>query len=167
MEQINKVVSNRIREDSNCCNLSMDQDNILAPIHWKDPRFGTLKINCDATIGTHFSSIALVARDLRGSIVLVMSKKVYTASPLQAEAEAILWASLVASNSNMEIVCVESDSKLCIDALQCKMEDIPWCIRSGCAAVLYVFQSHPSWDFNWVKRGANHTPHTFGQMVSQ
>ncbi len=82
MEQINRVVSNRIREHSNCCNLSMDQDNIPAPIHWKAPRFGTLKINCDAAIDTHFSSIALVARDLRGSVVLVMSKKVYTTSPL-------------------------------------------------------------------------------------
>jgi hypothetical protein len=117
----------------------MDQDNIPAPIHWEAPRFGTLKINCDVVVGTHFSSIALVARDLRESVVLVMSKKVYTTSPLQAEAKAILWASLVASNSNMETICVESDSNLCIDALRCKIEDSPWCIHSCCAAVLYVF----------------------------
>ena len=84
MEQINRVVLNRIREHSDCRSLSIDQDNIPAPIHWKTPRSSTLKINCDAVVGTHFSSISLVARDWKGSVVLAMSIKVYTTSPLQA-----------------------------------------------------------------------------------
>ena len=60
-------------------------------------------------MGLRFSSVAIVARDLRGSMVLAMSKKVYTTSPLQAEAEAIFWAAQVANSLGLEHVCLESD----------------------------------------------------------
>ena len=53
-------------------------------------------------MGLHFFRIALVVRDWKGSVVLAMSKKAYTTSPLQAEAKALLWASQVASNLDLD-----------------------------------------------------------------
>ncbi len=57
---------------------------------WQVPPSRCLKFKCDAAIGPSFSSIALVAEDWRGKVVLALSKKAYTTNPLQAEAEAIL-----------------------------------------------------------------------------
>uniref|UniRef100_A0A2N9ETV9 Reverse transcriptase zinc-binding domain-containing protein n=1 Tax=Fagus sylvatica TaxID=28930 RepID=A0A2N9ETV9_FAGSY len=53
---------------------------------WQVPPSRCLKFKCDAAIGPSFSSIALVARDWRGKVVLALSKKAYTTNPLQAEA---------------------------------------------------------------------------------
>ena len=52
---------------------------------------GMLKFNCDAAIGLHFSSIVVVTRDWRGSMVLALSKKAYTTSSLQARAGPEVW----------------------------------------------------------------------------
>ena len=76
-------------------------------------------------MGSQFSSVAIVARDLRGLVVLAMSKKVYTTSPLQAEVETIFGVAQVANSLGLEHVCLESDSKLVIDALHDKVEEIP------------------------------------------
>ena len=114
-------------------------------------------------MGSQFSSVAIVARDLRGSVVLAMSKKVYTTSPLQAEVETIFGVAQVANSLGLEHVCLESDSKLVIDALHDKVEEIPSRIRSCCAAVLFLFESQSSWVFNWVKRGANNAPYVLAR----
>ena len=63
----------------------------LESIRWERLKVGVIKINCDATVGRHFSSIVAVAHDWRGNMVFAFSKKVNTIIPLQAEAEAILW----------------------------------------------------------------------------
>uniref|UniRef100_A0A2N9HSP4 RNase H type-1 domain-containing protein n=1 Tax=Fagus sylvatica TaxID=28930 RepID=A0A2N9HSP4_FAGSY len=46
----------------------------------------------DAAVGLSSSSIAVVARNWRGEVVLARSKRVNTKIPLQAEAKALLWA---------------------------------------------------------------------------
>ena len=47
----------------------------------------TLKCNYDAAVGLSFSSIAVVAIDWKGKVVLALSKKVNTTIPLQARSE--------------------------------------------------------------------------------
>ena len=42
---------------------------------WTRPKCGVIKINCDAVVGSRFSSIAVVARDWRGKLVFALSKK--------------------------------------------------------------------------------------------
>ncbi len=49
---------------------------------WSPPTLGFIKINCDAAVGKDFSSIAVVARDWRGTVVLARSKMVNTIIPL-------------------------------------------------------------------------------------
>ena len=57
-------------------------------------------------------------------VVLAISEKVYTTSLLQVEAEAILWASLLAVSGGWDVVDVESDSKSCIDVLRHNLLDV-------------------------------------------
>uniref|UniRef100_A0A2N9IJ29 RNase H type-1 domain-containing protein n=1 Tax=Fagus sylvatica TaxID=28930 RepID=A0A2N9IJ29_FAGSY len=81
------------------------------------PAEGWVKINVDVALGDSHSSLAMVVRDWRGTGVLAISQKANTSIPLQAEAEALLWAAQVASEQGLAQVCFESDSKICIDAL--------------------------------------------------
>lgn len=46
-------------------------------------------MKCDAAVGVSTASIAIVARDWRGIVVLALSKKVNTTIPLQAKVAAI------------------------------------------------------------------------------
>jgi ribonuclease HI len=57
--------------------------------------------------------------------VLAISRKANTSNPLQAEAETILWAAQLASDQGWDRVCIESDSKICIDALQGHISNSP------------------------------------------
>ncbi len=56
---------------------------------WQPPPGGSFKVNCDASVGVSTASIAIVARDWRGIVVLALSKKVNTTIPLQAKVAAI------------------------------------------------------------------------------
>ncbi len=62
--------------------------------------------------------IAIIARNSRETLVLALSKKVYTTIPLQAEPKALAWALTVAIDLNLERVYFESDSKICVDTPQ-------------------------------------------------
>ncbi len=75
--------------------VDLPHTKIISP--WLVPLPRTLKFNCDAAVGLSYSSIAVVARDWRGKVVLALSKKVNTTIPLQVEAEAILWATSIAA----------------------------------------------------------------------
>ncbi len=84
-----------------------------------------MKLNCDAAMGYDFSTIAIVARDWRGIVVLALTKKVNTTIPLQAEAEALAWAVLVVADLGVERVTIESDSKSCVDCIHGVVSDAP------------------------------------------
>ena len=84
---------------------------------WFNPDRGTIKINVDVACNNESSSIAVVARNWSGDVVFACSKRVNTTLPLQAEAEAIIWALSLAANLGFVSISIESDSKTCIDAL--------------------------------------------------
>ena len=74
-------------------------------------------IICNAAIGNIWSYVAIVAWDWRGTLVFALSKKVETAIILvQAEVEAINWATLQVVSHSIESAIVESDAKICVDA---------------------------------------------------
>ncbi|KAL0006931.1 hypothetical protein SO802_008433 [Lithocarpus litseifolius] len=93
--------------------------------HCHRPEQGAVKINCDAAVGLNHSFIAIVARDWRGDLIFSLSKRVETNLPLQAEAEAINLATCVAVNRGFENVVVESDAKVCIEALKAPTDAMP------------------------------------------
>ncbi len=80
----------------------------------------------DAAIGKTYSCIVVVARDWRGEVVLAISKKTNTTIPLQAEAKALLWATQLAGDLEVEMTCFESDSKLVIEAASRTDMDFSW-----------------------------------------
>ncbi|XP_065638222.1 uncharacterized protein LOC136071171 [Quercus suber] len=97
---------------------------------WSPPRRFLIKINVDAAIGPKFSAVAVMARDWRGKLVFACSQKVNTIFPLQAEAYAMKWALLLAAKLEFEGIYIESDSKICCDALTISSQASPWRIRS-------------------------------------
>uniref|UniRef100_A0A2N9F3J3 RNase H type-1 domain-containing protein n=1 Tax=Fagus sylvatica TaxID=28930 RepID=A0A2N9F3J3_FAGSY len=94
-------------------------------VKWSLPNQGSLKINCHVAVGRSCAFIAVVVRNWRGSMVFALSKKVNTNVLVQAEAEAILWALYIASSIGHFHFVIESDSKLCIDAIIGRGSNIP------------------------------------------
>ena len=92
---------------------------------WKKLPRDSIKINVDATFKDSNSSIAVVARDWRGEVVFACAKRVYSNIPLQAKAEAIKWALSLAKSLDTTAMIVESDSKVCVDALAPSGKKVP------------------------------------------
>ncbi|KAK9987874.1 hypothetical protein SO802_028113 [Lithocarpus litseifolius] len=97
---------------------------------WSPPRHLSVKINVNAVIGPNYSSLALVARDWKGDLVFAYSQKAKTTFPLQAEAEAVRWAISLAAKLEAENVIIETDSKICHDAIHELILPPPWRIAS-------------------------------------
>ena len=92
--------------------------NITHPLQpWSPPTRLPVKINVDATIGPNHSSLALVARAWRGDLVFSCSQKAKTTFPLQVEAGVMRWAISLATKLEADNVIIETDSKICHDAI--------------------------------------------------
>ena len=126
---------------------------------WSKPDRDTIKINVDVACNIESSSIAAVDRDWRGEMVFAYSKRVNTTLPLQAEAEAIIWA----LNLDVDSISIESDSKSCIDALRCPNQDVPWRIKTICSDVLALKLNFTNCRFSWVAREANVVAHVLAK----
>ena len=118
-----------------------------------------LKLNCDAAVGDLSSCIAVVARDWRGMLVFAISKKVNTNIPVQVEAYAILLAAHIALNFTFCNCIIESDCKVCIDAISAGGKVIPWRLVNFVDTVKNVVSEHGHVIFNWVHREANQATH--------
>ncbi|XP_030963966.1 uncharacterized protein LOC115985138 [Quercus lobata] len=130
---------------------------------WSKPDRDTIKVNVDVAYNTEKSSIAAIARDWRGGVVFACSKRVNTTLPLQAEAEAIIWALNLAANLDTDSIFIESDSKTCIDALKCPNQEAPWRIKTICNDVLALKSNFSNCSFSWVAREANVAAHVLAK----
>ena len=156
-------INNHCREFGALRYFHFSPSRVGQSLHWICPPHGCIKFNCDAAIGVDCSCLVVVARDWRGTVGLAISKKVNTTIPLQAEAEAILWASQLAEDLGLVAVQFESDSKQCMDAVNSRDVVIPWRVYSCISNVKYSFVAYPSWVFSWVNRKANGAPHTLAR----
>uniref|UniRef100_A0A2N9ED69 RNase H type-1 domain-containing protein n=1 Tax=Fagus sylvatica TaxID=28930 RepID=A0A2N9ED69_FAGSY len=111
-------------------------------------------------------SVLWLLRDWRGKVVLALSKKVNTTIPLQAEAEAIFWATSIAADQRLNRVCFKSNFKTCMDCLSSPRSDSHWRISSFMSQVCSLTSSHPSWSFKWVCREVNSAPDALASLVS-
>ena len=80
-------------------------------------------------------------------MVLAVSHKVKTTIPLQAEAEAIAWASRIAVNLEVDQIYIESDSKTCMDHIRGAVQNFPWRISRLLVDLLALAATHPCWSF--------------------
>ena len=65
--------------------------------------------------------------------------------------EAIPWAAQIACDQGWVRVCVESDSKICIDAFHGRISDSPWRIQICVSKLCALFSSHPLGLLNGLK----------------
>ena len=133
---------------------------------WPTPPPGTIKMNVDATISNDRATIAVVARSHREIIVNVWTKPLEYSNPTVAEASAIWLALELAKAANFKSVCIESDAKVCIDALAGPTIEFPWKIRALALQSLHLASCFSFCSFNWVRRNANQVAHAVAKVAS-
>ena len=82
-----------------------------------------------------------------------------TKDPLIAEALAIKWALELVQMERYPNIIVESDSKVCIEAITGITADSWWKIDALCSDVVTLGLSFSSVCFSWVRREANSLAH--------
>uniref|UniRef100_A0A2N9IF45 Reverse transcriptase zinc-binding domain-containing protein n=1 Tax=Fagus sylvatica TaxID=28930 RepID=A0A2N9IF45_FAGSY len=132
---------------------------------WEPPDDGIIKMNVDAAIGKDKATIAVVARNHQGSIIKVWAKLTSHLEPALAEATAINWALEIAKLENFEHICIESDAKFCVDALNAPIDVYPWKILAPISLSLDLADNFSFCSFLWVRRDANHVVHVLAKVA--
>ena len=133
--------------------------------YWTAPPPGSMKLNIDAAIRHDLAAIAVVARDQKGIITNAWAKEIELSDPVVAEAAAINWALQLAANEEFANICVESDAKVCIDALAGSIDDCWWNIRAITARSLDLAVNFDSCNFLWAGRNANQVAHMLAKVI--
>lgn len=74
-------------------------------------------MNVDAAINNLSSSLVAIARDDKGIVIKAWARTHTSSSPIQAEANAILWVAQLAKMERWDHIIVEGDAKACFDPL--------------------------------------------------
>ncbi len=75
------------------------------------------------------------------------------------EASAINWAIEQAECENYKSICVESDAKLCIEALSFSLVECPWKIHAQTSLSLGLASHFNLCTFLWARQDANQVAH--------
>lgn len=126
---------------------------------WLPPPPNVIKLNVDATFSGSVAKIAVVARDHNGSVLQAWLKQIASFDASCAEAVAIVWALEIASSLNFSCIYVESDAKLCVDAVLGKSVDCFWSFQTLCTNAQFLTLNFSFCKFMWVRREANSVAH--------
>lgn len=88
-------------------------------------------------------------------MVFACCKRVNTTFHFQAKVEAIKWTLWLALDLDAEAICIEINSKICVDALSSPSMEIPWRITCICSDILALKSQIQNCCIFWVARGAN------------
>jgi ribonuclease HI len=133
-------------------------------LYWRPPPRGIIKLNVDVAILQDAAKMAVVARFDSGHIFKAWAKLIHTTEPLVAEASTILWALQLAKVEKLCGIMVESDSKLCVDAISMGMAICDWKISTLCYDAIGLAAEFFSCNFFWVKREANMAAHSLAKF---
>ena len=134
------------------------------PLGWLSPsglllRRALIKLNVDAAIAHSKATLAVIARNEAGVVIKIWIKIIPKSSPLRVEAEAILWALQLAKGEQWRYICVESDSKLSIDAILDRSGCPLWPISTLVFDICLFAKSFLSCSLLWVCRSGNAIAH--------
>ncbi|KAL5572339.1 hypothetical protein UlMin_021936 [Ulmus minor] len=130
---------------------------------WTPPPSGWIKINCDAALNDAGSAIACVARNDKADIVRWEARRIHLCSPLVAEALALDMTIKMAVQANWRYICLVSDSKVVIEALQDRSSVSPWSVSSildNCKLNVCNFTAYA---FVFSPRAANFLAHNLAR----
>jgi ribonuclease HI len=111
------------------------------------------------------AAISVVARNNHGHIIKAWAKLIAAKDPAVAEASAINWAMEQAECENYKSISVESDSKLCIDALSSPIAECPWKIHAQISLSLDLASHFNLCTFLWARRDANQVAHVLAKVA--
>lgn len=97
-------------------------------------------------------------------MVFALSKLVETNFPLQAEAEAINWASRVATGHGPARFVIESDAKTFIETLLSPSDEVHWRISVISADTLNWASQIQFLGFRWSPREGNKAAHVLASL---
>ena len=110
-------------------------------------------------------AIVGVARDFCSFLCSVWARLISHRSPLQAEAEALIWAMQIAKRKGWQQVLFEGYSKICFDAVSSANSSPNWAIQTTISNVLDRAQFLSSCSFVWIKRCCNSAAHVFAKFA--
>ena len=125
-----------------------------------------MKLNTDAALKDGKATLAVVARDDTGTIINCWAKHYPTSDPRTAESVALLWALELAKDNHFYAVVVESDAKVCIEALTVDSSTTPWKIHSLVANINFLALEFSFCVLCWVQRDANGVAHALAKFAS-
>ena len=105
-----------------------------------------------------------MAHDEAGNILKGWVMSTPSLDPTIAEASAILWAIQLAQSKNFQRILVESDSKVCVDAVLDVNGSVNWDIFSLCNDTKTLALDFVSYSFVWVRREANMVAHIMAKF---
>ena len=149
----------KVREFSEVCLKPSLLSSKVTPSCWVPPPPGWIKVNVDAAWTSAKAALAVVARDSNGSLCSIWARNSSQHSPLQVEAEALLWAVSIAKREKWSHVLFEGDSKICFDALCSVSDSLNWVIQPSISSILSLVQCFASFSFSWVYRTCNSAAH--------
>ena len=135
----------------------------LLNVKWIAPNVGTIKLNVDAAISKGKAVITVVARNHHGDLIKAWARQTKPLDPTLVEATAINWALEIALGDNFNYICIESDAKVCIDALFSKSEDFLQFIHAQTSYSLELFLHFHF--CTWVRRDANQLAHKLAKVA--
>ena len=134
-------------------------------VHWIPPSCDAVKLNVDAAWKNGNATLAVVARDSSGSVIKAWARQLVTKGPATAEASAIKWALVLANQESFLKVTVESDAKVCINALLGVPDEANWNISNLCTDIQHLALDFVNCVFVWTKREANMVAHELAKFV--
>ena len=128
--------------------------------------FSHLILNVDAAIRHNSSYIAVIARDGKGEICKAFLKDLSTIEPSTTKVAAIKWALELAKLEKYTQIIVESDTKVCVDAINGRFDYADWRIIDIYTEAKLLVSEFAFHCFCWVKRDTNSVAHELFKLAA-